>query len=143
MFQLQVVSIALVPHNVTVALQGLPAGASAAGGELTVLTGPRPLAENSFEQPLNVRRIIMRTGLQCDIGALSPAPIDAKAGGGLQAAADVMQVAPRQQTLQSISGDRIQLQLPPLSLSVLVIDVSTADSRQPSRRLPRLQRTTV
>lgn len=58
---LQVVSIALVPHNVTVALQGLPAGTSSAGGELTVLTGPGPLAENSFEQPLNVSHIIMPT----------------------------------------------------------------------------------
>lgn len=58
------VSIALVPHNLTVALQGLPAGVSAADGELTVLTGAGPLAENSFEQPLNVRRTSMQTRLE-------------------------------------------------------------------------------
>lgn len=48
--------MALLPQNVTVKLAGLPdGGAIAATGELTVLTGPGPLVENSFEEPLKAR----------------------------------------------------------------------------------------
>jgi hypothetical protein len=86
---LQVVSIALVPHNVTVALQGLPAGASAAGGELNVLTGEGPLAENSFQEPLKVRHIIMQMEIRAGVGHCEAITYSCKAGHPVQAAASV------------------------------------------------------